>query len=50
VKTGIIIAISVLGLALFAVPHAEGKDDPDLNRRLSGSTFVTTVDAKTGLG
>jgi len=41
-KTGIIIAMAALGLALFAVPDAEGMGGPDLDMRLAGSNFLTS--------
>jgi len=53
-KTGIIIAMAALGLAIFAVPDtpAEARGGwhhgPDVNQRFSGSTFVVDADAVTG--
>ncbi|MGB5350353.1 MAG: hypothetical protein WBN10_12185 [Polyangiales bacterium] len=53
-KTGIIIAMAALGLAIFAVPDtpAEARGGwhhgPDVNQRLSGSTFTLSVDGETG--
>ncbi len=50
-KTGIIIAMAALGLALFAVPDAPAQawrgwhKGPDLNLRLSGSNFITSSQA-----
>ncbi len=53
-KTGIIIAMAALGLAIFAVPDtpAEARGGwhhgPDVNQRFFGSTFVVDADAVTG--
>ncbi len=50
-KTGIIIAMAALGMALFAVPdnpaqaRRGGHHGPDVNQRFSGSTFVVDTDA-----
>jgi len=41
-KTGIIIAMASLALAVFAVPDALGKSGPDLEMRLAGSNFITS--------
>ena len=44
-KTGIIIAMAALSMAIFAVPDAQAwwwHHGPDLNLRLSGSNFVTS--------
>ena len=53
-KTGLIIAMAALGLAVFAVPDTPAQAwggwhrGPDVNQRLSGSTFSLSVDAETG--
>ncbi len=53
-KMGIVITAATLGLALFAVPDTPAQarggwhHGPDVNQRLSGSTFVLNVDAETG--
>jgi hypothetical protein len=41
-KTGIFIALAALALAVFAVPDAYGNSGPDLDLRLSGSSFITS--------
>jgi len=43
-KTGIFVALAALALAVFAVPEAQGKSGPDVDQRISGSTFVIDVD------
>ena len=49
-KIGIFIGIAALGLALFAVPDAHGwwNHGPDINYRVSGSSFTVDVDEETG--
>lgn len=49
-KTGILIALAALALAVVAVPDADayGQAGPDLNQRLSGSSFTNDPDPNTG--
>jgi hypothetical protein len=41
-KTAIFGVMAALSLALFVIPAAQGKRGPDLNVRLSGSSFITS--------
>lgn len=51
-KTGILLVVSVLCLALFAIPEAEGwwYSGPDIDQRFAGSTATVEVDTDEGTG
>ena len=41
-KTGIVVALAALALAIFVVPEAQGKDGRTLDVSLAGSNFITS--------
>jgi len=42
-KKGILVALAALGLAVFAVPDAQGKSGPAVDQRFSGNIFAIDV-------